>query len=39
MYAMNAVCEGIEKFCNVSLDTINQHVDARDDSPTEIMQM
>ncbi|KYN00649.1 hypothetical protein ALC62_08572 [Cyphomyrmex costatus] len=30
MYAMNTVCEGMETFCNVSLDTADQHVDARD---------
>jgi len=30
MHATNAVCEGIEKFCNISLDIADQHVDARD---------
>jgi len=30
MHAMNTICEGIEKFCNVSLDTVDQHIDARD---------
>lgn len=30
MYAMNNVCEEIEKFCNVSLDTTDQHVNAKD---------
>jgi len=30
MHAMNGVCEGIEKLCNVNLDTTDQHIDARD---------
>ena len=29
MYALNTICEDIETFCNISLDTINQHVDTR----------
>lgn len=30
MHAMNNVCKGIEKLCNVRLDIVDQHVDARD---------
>ena len=30
MYATNTICEEIDKFCNISLDSAEQHVDARD---------
>lgn len=30
MYATNTICEEIEKFCNISLDSAEQHVDSRD---------
>lgn len=30
MYAMNSICEELETFCNISLDTVDQHVDTRD---------
>ena len=30
MYATTTICEEIEKFCNISLDSVEQHVDARD---------
>ncbi|KAF0737722.1 Uncharacterized protein FWK35_00023698 [Aphis craccivora] len=30
MYALNSVCEELETFCNISLDTVDQHVDTRD---------
>ncbi|KAL4105063.1 hypothetical protein QTP88_020338 [Uroleucon formosanum] len=30
MYAMNTICEDVEKFCNISLDTVDQHVDTKD---------
>lgn len=30
MYALNSICEKLETFCNISLDTVDQHVDTRD---------
>ncbi|CAH2086035.1 unnamed protein product [Euphydryas editha] len=30
MYATNTICEEIERFCNISFDSVDQHVDARD---------
>lgn len=27
---MNTICEDVEKFCNISLDTVDQHVDTKD---------
>lgn len=30
MYATSIICEEIEKYCNISLDSAEQHVDARD---------
>lgn len=30
MHAMNVICEGLEDFANVRMDTTNQHVDASD---------
>ena len=30
MHAMNTVCEGLEDFANVRMDTTDQHADASD---------
>ncbi|CAG9782212.1 unnamed protein product [Diatraea saccharalis] len=30
MYATNTICEEIERFCKISFDSVDQHVDARD---------
>lgn len=30
MYVMNTICEDVEKFCNISLDTVDQHVYTKD---------
>lgn len=30
MHATNAICEEFEKFCDLSFDTADQHVDSRD---------
>lgn len=30
MYATNTICEEMEKFCNISLESTEQHVDSRD---------